>query len=773
MLYQGHIVFRRGEGAVCERRVVSKTPNLSMQDTPTPPSMVAHIADRVPTTSAPAPMDAHVAPTAHASVNGKHAQRCAAHEGERQPAQVGGRTGAKKVKTGRVADGTTFVVPETKSMFDALLKPRNWGIAEVLVNLVMWYHVALALAMRHVPLWVYVAHFAFWRLSYNLGLGLILNRQSRTRFITEWVRQASPDRALLMKRLVKSSMGNEYSWSKMPVEFNAWLLFRMLSMLILANDGLSYVILCIKLFNPLDENPFILLVCLTTGLGLLAFSLWSKTSAHDCVGDFAWYWGDFFFIMQGELKFDGVFEMFPHPMYTVGYAAYYGFAVLCRSSSLLIVSLLAHLGQILFLVYCEEPHIQKIYGPSQQELKQLEMNRLAARLGHAPEALGFKFLDLFRPTDFALVYSVAVQILLALFTSLGLAWHTTHLMLWRLFHFVCLSLILHLQSRQQWWMKRFIAKGYTETEAYAFWKRLFNFSTVMNHVSFVIFACKIATPKLASLSWSTIFSASIMATMSLGCTLIAFSMYIVTSAAEALGPESWFYGDFFLDLDGKTEPKYDGIYRYLNNPDCVLGFLGHYGVALLTRSWRVFWVALFSNLAMYIFVHLVEVPHMERKYRGLRDATALERQVRNSKIVSAVSDSPVIRKVTSKLRSRAVQGQTRLGHDLKETAQGLHERVEKLRKDITEDLQRLKADLTQHRLILKTAELKDSAAYRMQRADSELLALLRRSTFTREYLDMCISDDEDSSIQSGGRSSSSKSVPEADESISASLPTED
>jgi phosphatidylethanolamine N-methyltransferase len=51
-------------------------------------------------------------------------------------------------------------------------------------------------------------------------------------------------------------------------------------------------------------------------------------------------------------------------MYSIGYAGYYGIALMTASYKVLAISIIAHAAQFAFLSIVEEPHIEATYNPA-------------------------------------------------------------------------------------------------------------------------------------------------------------------------------------------------------------------------------------------------------------------------------------------------------------------------------------------------------------------------------------------------------------------------
>jgi phosphatidylethanolamine N-methyltransferase len=156
---------------------------------------------------------------------------------------------------------------------------------------------------------------------------------------------------------------HDYDFYEMPLEYNTWLLFRNVVDLILMSDFTCYILLALSCAQPTEHSWPIIIGRWVAGIILFLFNLWVKLDAHRVVKDYAWYWGDFFFLEDVHLTFDGVFEMAPHPMYSIGYAGYYGICLMSASYTLFAMSVLAHAAQFAFLIIVENPHIEKTYNP--------------------------------------------------------------------------------------------------------------------------------------------------------------------------------------------------------------------------------------------------------------------------------------------------------------------------------------------------------------------------------------------------------------------------
>ncbi|CRK34222.1 hypothetical protein BN1708_019435, partial [Verticillium longisporum] len=111
-------------------------------------------------------------------------------------------------------------------------------------------------------------------------------------------------------RELEAKIPEDYEFEKAPMEYNTWLTFRRVVDLILMCDFVSYCLFAIICGHKPEGESFIIgAVRWSIGIGLVLFNLWVKLDAHRVVKDYAWYWGDFFYLIDQELTFDGVFEM--------------------------------------------------------------------------------------------------------------------------------------------------------------------------------------------------------------------------------------------------------------------------------------------------------------------------------------------------------------------------------------------------------------------------------------------------------------------------------
>ncbi|KAF8510469.1 phosphatidylethanolamine N-methyltransferase [Hysterangium stoloniferum] len=277
----------------------------------------------------------------------------------------------EEVVWGKTPSGTVFRVPTTHDVLTSLFHPWHPKSHLDLVNLALLGSqlVLFALLPNRIAKPFFFFYFVFWRTAYDAGLGWVLTKQSKKKWIVREVQRRAwldgekrPKVRAWIRSQLQGKMGKDYSFDELPLEYNTWLLFRQAVDIILLNDFLSYCMFAFACFRVPDGLSTVMhIMRWISGIVLIAFNLWVKTEAHHVVKDYGWYWGDVFF-QRGALVFDGVFEMAPHPMYSVGYAGYYGLSLIVGSYPVLFVSLAAHAAQFAFLVFFENPHIERMYG---------------------------------------------------------------------------------------------------------------------------------------------------------------------------------------------------------------------------------------------------------------------------------------------------------------------------------------------------------------------------------------------------------------------------
>lgn len=564
-------------------------------------------------------------------------------------------------KQRRPDDIPVFTVPQTHDMVSQILSPTQpKNLSDLVVLAILGAHIiALPLLPANLRVPVYAIVFLFWRACYNAGIGYLLHVQSNHRSLIAWAKKSSlfvnPNSGenqnvwlfKTLKREMETKIPRDYSFEDAPLEYNTWLLFRRVVDLILMCDFVSYIMFAVACGSqPVGESLALTATRWLVGLGLFGFNLWVKMDAHRVVKDYAWYWGDFFYLIDQELTFDGVFEMAPHPMYSVGYAWYYGISLMAASYKVLFISIVAHAAQFAFLLWVENPHIEKTYNPPPARKQHAESEkdheerheRLQSHVNGAPplastsqpspvhNLIGIQNIDFHRMTDISVIllqmyiYSFA---LLTPSTPLFQALFVVNAAAWRLWYSLGIGFLLNRQSNRKRWTRHFLKYGESTEEAWRQWKGIYHLSMTMCYASFAAASWKMYS---APADWS---SGLVLLKHVVGTGLVALQMWTAISIYQSLGEFGWFFGDFFFDHSPKL--TYSGIYRFLNNPERVIGLAGVWGAALITGSTAILALAIMSHALALCFIQFVERPHMRKLYgKSMRAQSGLSKSLRRS-----------------------------------------------------------------------------------------------------------------------------------------------
>ncbi|TPX26739.1 phosphatidylethanolamine N-methyltransferase [Coccidioides immitis] len=570
---------------------------------------------------------------------------------------------SEKKTFGRTPDGTVFTVPHTRDMVSQLLSPSEpKNLSDILVLTILALHILLLRSLpASIRIPVFAVIFLSWRAAYNIGIGWLLHMQSNHRTLVLWARKLRlfvdpatgqnphPFLYRFIKRELETKIPEDYTFESAPIEYNTWLVFRRVVDLILMCDFTSYCLFAVACGSrPIGEGLFVMMLRWLAGTSLVLFNLWVKLDAHRVVKDFAWYWGDFFYLIDQDLTFDGVFEMAPHPMYSVGYAGYYGISLMAASYKVLFISILAHAAQFAFLVLVENPHIEKTYNAPPPRKRVVDHDTaLHEDVGSRSNSFNSDTtpplpvpstaqprsthalvgsMDVHRVTDVSVLLIHLLFFALTIITPSTPAYQFFFVLnaaVWRIWYSAGIGYILDRQSTRKSWTRHFVKFGEGQDEAWRQWKGIYHLSMTTCYASFIAAAWKMYTlPQ----DWG--YGLAILRHV-LGASLIALQIWTSMSIYESLGEFGWFFGDFFYDESPKL--TYSGIYRFLNNPERVLGLAGVWGAVLITNSRAMIFLALLSHTLSIAFIQLVERPHMQKLYgRSLRRDAGLVKSIKRS-----------------------------------------------------------------------------------------------------------------------------------------------
>ena len=182
-------------------------------------------------------------------------------------------------------------------------------------------------------IWIALSYHLASRLAYVLYVGLTLHRQDRTAYLTR-------------------RYGAEAGFRR----------FRRAATFVMANDAVSFVVLCLVGANTLHVGlPRGLEITVGAALALVgvAMKMWAAATLGD-----GYYWHNFFTPADRIVpKAAGPYRWLKNPMYTVGYLPSYGLALATASALGLIAALFDQCAILTFYHLVEKPHFERHRTP--------------------------------------------------------------------------------------------------------------------------------------------------------------------------------------------------------------------------------------------------------------------------------------------------------------------------------------------------------------------------------------------------------------------------